>query len=300
MTPKFCPHCGARTERREDSLWCTNEDCTGKLRAELMDLAKWLDIPSLTNAMIRKLTDEEFVLRRPDLFAFCLDLSQMHLKNPAKFNSKMETLGFDPREAINLYQEVMDAAQSRSWDLWLRALGVVQSESQSKQLALALPNLSTLDWLYRDLAGVAQLGLSGLDPEPIVRWCNSHNREDLLGLHEAGCLPLAVKRKATVVDGSGIEGPCSGMVVCITGEHLGMDRKELQEELAKLGATIKNGVSKKLTHLIAGAGAGPSKLQKARELGILVLNTDWLKKTLTDAGVELGVGQGGFEIDVEI
>ena len=68
-------------------------------------------------------------------------------------------------------------------------------------------------------------------------------------------------------------------------------------------SVVKNGVSKKLTHLCAGSGAGTSKLQKARELGILVVNTDWLRRTLEEGGIDVGPGNGGFELsmgDVEI
>jgi NAD-dependent DNA ligase len=73
----------------------------------------------------------------------------------------------------------------------------------------------------------------------------------------------------------------------VTGEFDSIgDREYIQKCLVGLGAQIK-GVSKKLTILCAGDGAGPSKLSKAKELGIRVENKKWLLQVLEQNKVEL-------------
>jgi NAD-dependent DNA ligase len=81
--------------------------------------------------------------------------------------------------------------------------------------------------------------------------------------------------------------PLAGYVMCITGEFLPTERDTLSKMLSALGATMKSGVSKKLTHLLVGEGAGQSKLSKAKELNLPMLKREWLVKTLEANGMAL-------------
>ena len=87
--------------------------------------------------------------------------------------------------------------------------------------------------------------------------------------------------------------PLSGYVMCITGEF-GSPREIIAKMLTSLGAEMKTGVSKKLTHLLVGEGAGQSKLAKAADLNIPKLNTDWLTKTLASNGMVMDKTESKF------
>jgi DNA ligase (NAD+) len=72
----------------------------------------------------------------------------------------------------------------------------------------------------------------------------------------------------------------AGKVFVITGT-LSRPRRELKENLEDLGATVAGSVSRKTSYLVAGENAG-SKLNKARELGVEVIDEDALEKLLND------------------
>ncbi|XP_050354909.1 replication factor C subunit 1 [Nymphalis io] len=69
----------------------------------------------------------------------------------------------------------------------------------------------------------------------------------------------------------------------LTGVLDSFERDEVVETITKYGGTIKSGVSKKVTHVVAGEDAGPAKLAKAQELGIKVLSEDEFLAMIKDS-----------------
>jgi DNA ligase (NAD+) len=297
--PTQCPYCEGPVVLIKGNLQCETRWCPGRLIEDLTFVGskEGLGIEALGQEIARKLVQDGYVTTLSDLFEFGQELADWHLKDPERFNQVMAKRGFGS-EAVKLYLGIAEARDSREWERWIVALNVEGvSKTTGKQIAMAL-GLQDLESFPTRLLEVPGLGIEGLDKAAttsITDWAlDLENLNLCRKLHETGCRPKSLKKVLEVG-----EGPCSGMIVCITGEHLGMERDEIQVHLSKLGAVVKSGVSKKLTHLIAGAGAGPSKLQKARELGILVLNTEWLQKTLTEADIDIGVGNGGFELNLD-
>jgi DNA ligase (NAD+) len=76
--------------------------------------------------------------------------------------------------------------------------------------------------------------------------------------------------------------PLAGRTVVLTGT-LSRPRSEVRERLAALGATVAGSVSRRTDFVIAGADAG-SKLAKARELGVEILDEDGLERLLAAMG----------------
>ena len=75
------------------------------------------------------------------------------------------------------------------------------------------------------------------------------------------------------------EGPLQGLVVVVTGSLEGFGREEAEEAIRAAGGKPGGSVSKKTDYLVAGPGAG-SKLAKATELGIPVLDEDGFRRLL--------------------
>jgi DNA ligase (NAD+) len=80
--------------------------------------------------------------------------------------------------------------------------------------------------------------------------------------------------------------PLSGTVFCITGTFI-EGRTSITKKLEKLGAVAKPSVSKNINLLIMGEDAG-SKLDKAADLGIRTVGSEWLQQTLSDNGLSFG------------
>jgi DNA ligase (NAD+) len=75
------------------------------------------------------------------------------------------------------------------------------------------------------------------------------------------------------------EGPLSGATLVITGTLASMTRDAARDAARAAGATVTDSVSKKTTLLVVGADAG-SKLRKARELGVTVIDEDEFRRRL--------------------
>jgi DNA ligase (NAD+) len=81
------------------------------------------------------------------------------------------------------------------------------------------------------------------------------------------------------VDASAAGGPLAGRTVVVTGTIEGFSREEAEDAVRAAGGKPAGSVSKKTDYVVAGPGAG-SKLQKATELGIPVLDADGFRRLL--------------------
>ena len=88
-------------------------------------------------------------------------------------------------------------------------------------------------------------------------------------------------RKGAVAKKAGGKGPLSGKTLVITGTLPGMSRDEASALIEDNGGKVSGSVSKKTDYVVAGAEAG-SKLTKAQELGVTVLDLDGLRKLLKE------------------
>ncbi|CAG9136425.1 unnamed protein product [Plutella xylostella] len=68
----------------------------------------------------------------------------------------------------------------------------------------------------------------------------------------------------------------------LTGVLESFERDEIAEAITKYGGTVKSGISRKVTHVLAGEEAGPAKIAKAEELGIKIINEDEFLKLIVD------------------
>jgi DNA ligase (NAD+) len=100
------------------------------------------------------------------------------------------------------------------------------------------------------------------------------NQKNLLTLHkleQAGLTFTATKKK--------ISNLLGGRTFVLTGTLSGMTREEAKEKIEAAGGRVSGSVSKKTSFVIAGDDAG-SKLDKAKQLGVAVIDEDALRKLL--------------------
>lgn len=307
LEPKVCPSCAGEITLYEDSTsntithTCTNVECPGRLVAYLGYVASRdiLEIEELGPETITKLVNDGYVLSLPDLLEFTDGITKgIEAKGEEAVASKLTKLGYSGALLIKMAKS-MERVKTRDWDKWLAALGIPGiAKSLSKMLAMnfrlgpndidILPSLlSKGDYsLIEGIGAKKEAELRKALPalEPICK-----------ALYEAGVRPksliLAASDPTKVL-------PLAGYVLCITGEFDKFgEREHIQKCLTSVGAVCKTGVSRKLTHLIAGDGAGQSKLGKARELGLPIVKEEWLKAMFSQNHLQLNPKSAKFETE---
>lgn len=255
--PAFCPVCGSAAVREEGEA---DHRCTGGLfcsaqrKQALLHFAqrRALDIEGLGDKLVDQLVDGEVVKTLPDLY-------RMGLTSLAALD----------RMAEKSAQNIVDALQkSKQTTLprFLYGLGIRHvGESTAKDLARHFGKLDAI----MD-AGVEAL-MEAPDVGPVVAqslrtfFDQAHNREVVEQLRACGLqwqegepAPRALL-------------PLAGQTFVLTGTLPTLSREEAKERLEAAGAKVAGSVSKKTSYVVAGEEAG-SKLDKARELGITVLD----------------------------
>ena len=255
--PSHCPVCGSAAVRPEDEA---DHRCTGGLfcsaqrKQAILHFAqrRALDIEDLGDKLVDQLVDQGVVHSLPDLYR--LDLSAL--------------LALD-RMADKSARNVLDSIErSKHTTLprFLFGLGIRHvGETTAKDLARHFGRLdalmdATLEQLLqvRDVGPVVAQSLRLFFDQP-------HNREVVAQLREAGVHWEEGEPQA------GATLPLSGQTFVLTGTLPTLSRDEARERLEAAGAKVASSVSKKTHAVVAGAEAG-SKLDKARELGIRVLD----------------------------
>jgi DNA ligase (NAD+) len=127
--------------------------------------------------------------------------------------------------------------------------------------------------------------ISGVGPTvaaSLERWLTDPLTADVLDdLVDAGVEPERPAPQAAV---AATAGPLAGKTVVVTGTLAGFDREQAEAAIRAAGGRAGSSVSRKTDYLVAGEGAG-TKLAKAQELGVPVLDEDGLRRLLLGEGV---------------
>lgn len=256
--PGRCPVCGSMVERDSEAAVarCTGGyRCSAQRKERLRHFAsrRALDIEGLGEKLVEQLVDADLVRTPADLFR----LSRAAL-------SALDRMG--EKSADNLLA-ALEQAKHTSLARFLFALGIREvGEATAAALARHFGSIEAL--AAADLPTVQQVP----DVGPVVAarvvefFADAANREDVARLRESG-----VQWPAPEPASAAGEQALAGLTFVLTGSLEAMSREEAQEALRALGARASESVSKKTHYLIAGRDAG-SKLQRARELGVPVLD----------------------------
>lgn len=267
--PTHCPSCGTPVIREEGevALRCPNPLCPDVAAAKLRHFTSRgaMEIEGLGGKKLDQLVDAGLVTDGASLW----DLDEATLAELPRWQTK---------SAGNLMAE-LEEAKTRPLNRLLFALGVPGvGERVAKQLAQRFPSLEALagatDEEMESIGGVGpSLSVS------LIRWfADEDNRRLVDRLRAHGIDP-----REKIIEEKGSE-PLGGMTFVVTGS-LSRSRRETQDRLENLGAKVSGSVSGTTTHLLAGPGAG-SKLTKARELGVEIVDEDGLDGLLIAKGGE--------------
>ncbi len=155
----------------------------------------------------------------------------------------------------------------------LADLGVPKlTETRARQLATAMPAVERIA-----VASADELAAAGLPPEAagsLAEWLGHKGNARLLRDSAS-----AMERLLALLPQAAARAPLEGTTIVLTGTLSGFSRDQAKEGLEALGAKVAGSVSKKTSYVVAGEEAG-SKLTKAKELGVPVLDEAGLQQLL--------------------
>ena len=261
--PSRCPICDSHIERLVDEAIARCSGglfCAAQRKQALLHFAhrRAMDIEGLGDKIVDQLVDLNLVRTPADLYR--LGFSAL---------ANLERMG--DKSADNLIRSI---AQSKSTSLprFIFGLGIRHvGESTAKDLAKYFGTMQALmDAQMEDLLTVNDVG--PVVANSIISFMSeSHNREVIEQLLASG-IEFQVEEQIASVD-------LSGKTFVLTGTLPTMSRDQAKTLLEAAGAKVAGSVSQKTSYVVAGSDAG-SKLEKANELGIPILDEDALMKIL--------------------
>ncbi|HUL33431.1 MAG TPA: NAD-dependent DNA ligase LigA [Candidatus Eisenbacteria bacterium] len=261
--PKKCPECGSAIHHVEGEVAyrCVNAACPAQRKESLLHFAgrHAMDIDGLGEKIVDQLVDKGMVKDVADLYS-------LELKEVAELERMAE------KSAQNLLDEIA-ASKKLPFSRVIYALGIqFVGERTGQLLAEQFGSLEELaEASAEDLEKVPEVGPK-VSASIVDFFSEAANRKLIKKLHAAGVRPTAEKRQ--------IKGDkFAGKSFVFTGTLERRSREEAGELVQQYGGKVSGSVSKKTDYVVVGADPG-SKYDKAKELGVAVLNESEFEKLI--------------------
>ena len=252
--PDHCPVCGSAAVMDEDGaiLRCTGLDCPAQLQARLQHFASrgGMDIEGLGDKLAAQLVESGKVTRAADLYR--LDLVAL---------GELERMG---EKSAQNFLAALERSKRPPLRRFLYALGIRHvGEATARALADHFKDVRAL--YSADEEALTRVKDVGPEMAKVIAgfFAEQRNREGIDALLAAGVDPVPPEDTS--------RGPFAGKTLVLTGTLAGLTREQAKEEVERRGGKISGSVSKKTDFVVAGDEAG-SKLKKATELGVKVLD----------------------------
>ena len=265
VMPEKCPVCNSPIHRAEGEAmaYCTNTSCPAQIKEGLRHYASRgaMDIEGLGDKMSEALVDAGLVHDVADLYG----LDAKALQTLPRSGEKL---------ASNLLQNIADSKKRPFWRL-LYAIGIRFVGAQTAQLLAAeFGDIDKLAGASADeLQAVEQIG-PVLADSIATYFQQRQNMKVVEKLRTAG-VNMRGEPRASAKAG----GKLAGKTFVLTGTLPNLTREEASEMIAAAGGKVSGSVSKKTDYVVAGDAAG-SKLSKAEQLGVKILDEDQLRKLI--------------------
>ena len=258
---QVCPYCNSSLIETGANIFCPNENCRPRVIASLTNFASksGMNIEGFSEMTAGLLYDKFGVRNYSDLY----NLNREEIRN-------LE--GFKDAKTQNLFTS-LEKSKNVSLSNFIYSLGIDNvGKKTAKDLAnkfLSLENLTKAT--KEELLAVDEIG--EIIADGVVRYFSDiKNINEIENLKKAGVVienPILTAKS----------GVFSGEKVVLTGSLTSFTRDEASEIIEKFGGEISSSVSKKTTLVLAGDNAG-SKLDKARALGIKIIDEETFKSII--------------------
>lgn len=273
--PQNCPKCGTELVRNEGEVafYCPNErGCPPQLRGKIEHFIqrKAMNIDSLGEGKIELLFDKGLVLTVADLYTLAYDqLLGLEKEIYNEETGKSKKISFREKTVENILKGI-DQSKKAPFKNLLFGLGIrLVGATVAEKLASYFKNMDALMTAsYDELLQVPEIG-GRIAQSVLDYFAEPENLQLVLGLKNAE-LTLETDDKPVIMEGEAL----TGKTFVISGVFQNFDREELKVKIEANGGKVLSGVSGKLNYLLAGDNTGPSKLEKARKLGVTILSEE--------------------------
>jgi DNA ligase (NAD+) len=264
VMPETCPVCGSDVDHPEGEAMsrCTNAACPAQVLERVRHFCSRgaMDIEGIGDVMAQQLTELGLVRDIADIYA----LDERRLATVPRTGDKT---------IANLLRNI-EASKSRGLARLLTGLGIRFVGTQTAQILAE--DFGSIDAI--EAASTEELQQSeGIGPEVAssvhLFFQQDANRAMIERLRAAGVAMTAPKRARAA------DGKLAGKTFVLTGTLPNMTRDEATDLIVQAGGKVTGSVSKKTDYVVAGSEAG-SKLAKAEQLGIAVIDEDGLRQLL--------------------
>jgi DNA ligase (NAD+) len=263
--PTHCPVCGGEISRPEGEVVarCVAADCAAQLVGRLLHFAsrRAMRIEGLGDVLAIQLTDVGLVKDVGDLYALTLD-QVSGLPRMAK------------KSATNLLEQI-EASKARDLSNLIYALGI--RHVGERTAGILARHFGSLDSLMKatveELDDIPEIGLTVA--ESVRDWFDDDGNRKLCDrLRDAG-----VRTELEKQETGSLDERFAGKQFVLTGKMEGYTRDEARALIESRGGRVNSSVSKKTDYVVAGEEAG-SKLDKATELGVTILDEEKFKEMI--------------------
>ena len=280
VMPTKCPDCGSKlraiTEGDVDIRCPNTQSCPAQLRERIYYIGSRvaLDIDVLGYEAASALLEDKLIVDESDLFA----LTEEDLAKSQFFLKKDGSLGLN----VEKFLKGLEAAKAKPlWrilvSLSIRHVGPTAAQALAKNFGSISAISSASESELSETDGVGEV-----IAKSIIEWFAIDWHQEIISKWEkAGVQLVEVARESTEPQ------TLSGLTLVVTGSLEDFTRDGASEVIALHGGKTSSSVSKKTDYVVAGEAAG-SKLAKAEELGVRVLNESEFKILLADGPTALG------------
>lgn len=260
-----CPICGEKLVRRENEAdyYCENENCKARKLNSIIHFASKpaMNIESLGDKLIETFYNANLLTDISDIYT---------LENKKSILINMEKLG---EKSVDNILTSIDISKSMNLDKLVFGLGI--RNVGAKVASLLCERYPSIDELinakYEDILQIPDIGET--IALSVVNYFKKEENIKRINLLKEYGVNMKYKKKDT------INGVFAHKIVVLTGNLSSFTRDEASEIIERLGGTTSSSVSKKTDIVLAGEKAG-SKLQKALDLGIKIINEDEFKEMI--------------------
>lgn len=272
QVPVTCPSCGSPVFRDGAFLRCDSAECPAQLQTRLEHWVSRgaMDIDGLGTKIIENLVASGLVKDAVDFYK--LDVATLAEVSTGDEKKDGSPRVFGTRNATKAIEQI-EASKQRPFESVLFAIGIRNiGKTTAEVLARAFKTMDALmeasEVQLCQVDGIGEVVAQGVEEF----FDTKDNRDFIERLREVG-LQMAIDESDAKPQ------TLAGLTFVLTGSLEHYDRATAEELLRAYGAKASGSVSKKTSYVVAGPGAG-SKLRKAEELGVPVLDEDALVKII--------------------
>ncbi|MFN3848307.1 MAG: NAD-dependent DNA ligase LigA [Spirosomataceae bacterium] len=271
--PTNCPACGTELKRNEGeaATFCPNDKgCPPQIKGKVEHFIqrKAMNIESLGEGKLELLFDKGLVRNAADLY----DLKYDQLLGLEKVTVDEET-GKERRVSFKekTVQNILDGIEKSKQQPFAKVLFGIGirfvGETTAEKLAAYFKTMDALQVAdFEALRSVPEVGER--IAQSVLEFFKELENQEFVNRLKASGLQMEAENIVVEMEGNSLEGK----TFLYTGTFENFSREELENKIEANGGKLVSGVSKKLDFLIVGEGAGPSKLQKAQQLGVKMIN----------------------------